>query len=114
MPTQDAVVDGNGRSVRVSEDGCQLAVQVPGGEAGKCVEFEGGLDDAPQRPFVLRTERPDLATHAHRGGRSRANPPSAAPYASKRRKTTTAFCPPKPKPLMIAVSTFLARFTFGM
>ena len=31
----------------------------------------------------------------------------------KRRKTATAFWPPNPKPLMIAVSTFLTRFTFG-
>ena len=38
---------------------------------------------------------------------------AGAPYIWKRRKTVTAFWPPKPKPLMIAVSTFLTRFTFG-
>ena len=41
-----------------------------------------------------------------------ADPPFA--YSTKRRKIATAFWPPKPKPLMIAVSTFLALLTFGM
>ena len=34
-------------------------------------------------------------------------------HASNRRKTATAFCPPKPKPLMIAVSTRALRLTLG-
>ena len=40
---------------------------------------------------------------------------SAVPaQASKRRKIATAFCPPNPKPLIIAVSTRSWRFTFGV
>lgn len=49
---------------------------------------------------------------ARRGaGRRRDDEPG--PYASKRRKIVTAFCPPKPNPLIATVSTFAWRATSG-
>src|SRR5436190_649754 len=39
--------------------------------------------------------------------------PAGNLYPWKRRNTATAFCPPNPKPLIIAVSTLALRLTLG-
>ena len=61
----------------------------------------------PDEGFPLRSPGPAV-------GRSKGSDGwQSGPQASKRRKTATAFWPPKPNPLIIAVSTLAWRATFG-
>ncbi len=46
-------------------------------------------------------------------GRATVGPRPEDRYSANRRKTATAFWPPKPKPLIIAVSTRTRRLTSG-
>ena len=64
-----------------------------------------GADSVPKVPA-----RPVLAA----GPYSRLSAAALARGQEIRRNTATAFWPPKPKPLMIAVSTASSRATFGV
>ena len=44
---------------------------------------------------------------------SERDAPQVSGYSTNLRKIATAFCPPNPKPLIIAVSTVAARATLG-
>lgn len=63
---------------------------------------------------------PDATRHQRTGPDTVVLPAEDRPHAGlppsqawKRRKMATAFCPPKPKPLIIAVSTRVLRATRG-
>ena len=91
--------------LRYLVDGGDADPSPPAGESQEVAWFDwdAAIERAgdPRLAAALRVAPPGLTR-------------TAPGYASKRRKTATAFWPPKPKPLMIAVSTRFSRATSGV
>ena len=73
----------------------------------RCSTTSSGAGPCARRPTWSPTST------RTKDGSSRRPVGLGARYSSKRRKTATAFWPPKPKPLTMAVSTLASRATLG-